>query len=39
MNGHSDWDADLIEGKAYDGRLVKRLLAFVRPHRWLVRSG
>ncbi|MDM7991756.1 MAG: ABC transporter ATP-binding protein [Candidatus Fermentibacter sp.] len=36
MNGHSDWDADLIEGKAYDGRLVKRLLAFVKPHRWLV---
>ena len=36
MNGHSQWDADLIEGRAYDGRLVKRLLAFVKPHRWLV---
>ncbi len=35
-HGHSDWDADLIEGKAYDAKLVRKLLAFVRPHRKLV---
>ncbi len=36
MHGPSQWDADLIDGKAYDARLVRRLLAFVRPHARLI---
>jgi ABC-type multidrug transport system fused ATPase/permease subunit len=36
MHGHSDWDQELIEGKAYDARLFRRLLRYVRPHRRLV---
>jgi len=32
----SYFDSDVIEGKAYDGRLMKRLLGYVRPHLKLV---
>jgi ABC-type multidrug transport system fused ATPase/permease subunit len=32
MHGPSPFDSDLIEGKAYDGRLIRRLLGFVKPH-------
>lgn len=31
-----DHRADEIEGKAYDSRLMKRLLGYLRPYRWAV---
>ena len=32
MNPHFDADEDEILGKAYDGRLVRRLLPYVKPY-------
>ena len=38
MSPHFDQDEDEILGKAYDGRLVRRLLPYVKPywHRLLI---
>jgi ATP-binding cassette subfamily B multidrug efflux pump len=36
MHGPSWGDGDVIDGKAYDSTLVRRLLSFVRPHVRLV---
>ncbi|MGI8967631.1 MAG: ABC transporter transmembrane domain-containing protein, partial [Chloroflexota bacterium] len=33
MTAHADHDEDEILGKAYDGRLVRRLLPYLRPYR------
>ena len=36
MRGGSPFSSDYVYGKAYDGRLVRRLLGYVRPHARLI---
>ncbi|MGH7369259.1 MAG: ABC transporter ATP-binding protein, partial [Candidatus Methylomirabilaceae bacterium] len=39
MNGHQDYHDDDVLGKAYDARLMRRLLTYLRPYRsWVLAS-
>jgi ATP-binding cassette, subfamily B, multidrug efflux pump len=33
MNPHFDQDQDELLGKAYDGRLIRRFIPYVKPYR------
>ncbi len=36
MSGSQSYHEEEILGKAYDARLMKRLLTYVRPYRWVI---